>query len=289
MSVILGGVSCEELVDNYNEFADIGQGTGSRKGYLCDWDQRYAVAQGLLGYTRTSTAGGAISLYLPHKHPQLYNCYCSRVEFEPVGEPSRGPWQVAWTKCKVWASFESARFNLSTLTGFGDKGFVYAEQRMSASCEYVTIPRAFTRFKTTNKPTKFDLGIRLALVDIEITLHQMPYMPSTAVFSSAGFINNASYLGVSTGKLLFNGVSTEEVANTAGGYSLDATYSFTARSQRWDYVFDGDNNRWDQAVWPDGSTPFISSMDMSTIIPGAYKGENYSEIPVPILRDGERP
>jgi len=47
MAITINGVSCEEIVHNYGEGATL-QGLSSRKGYLCDWDDRFTVAKGLL-------------------------------------------------------------------------------------------------------------------------------------------------------------------------------------------------------------------------------------------------
>lgn len=272
MAFTINGILCQEIVAGYTESADLGDGVSSRKGFLCNWADRFTVAQGLLGLTSASGKGSAITLYYPARHPELLNCYVRRIDFEGVGLPSQGPYQLAWDKCIVWAEFGTGRFNPSGALSFGSgsQGFVYAEQKMASSCEWVTIPRRYTKFKTSGKKTGADAGVRLALVEIEITLHALPYMPDQVVLAKSGQINNAAYLGVGTGKLIFNGVTTSESANTDGTYTAEGTYSFTARTQRWDYGFDGDSNRWDQIVWPDGSTPFISSSDFTTIIPTGY-------------------
>lgn len=275
MARTINGILCQEISSGYTESAELGTGVQSRKGFLCSWGDRFTVAQGLLGYTQAASKGAPITFFYPARHPELLNCYVRRIDFEGVGVPTQGTYQLQYDQVIVWADFGSMRFNPSAQNSFGNgsggiNGFVYAEQKMASSVEWVTIPRRYTKFKTSGKKTGADAGIRLALVEIEITLHALPYMPDKVVLLKSGQINNSPYLGVGTGKLVFNGVTTSESANTDGTYTAEGTFSFTARSQRWDYAFDGDNNRWDQVVWPDGSTPFVTTTDFSTIIPAGY-------------------
>lgn len=284
MAFTLGGVLCDEISAGYTEAADLGSGVTSTKGFLCDWDDRFKVGRALLGYTssagkgKATSPGAAITFFYPAAHPELYNCFVQSIRFEGVGAPRQAPYQGGFTKCIVWANFGTMRFNPLGLAqnsfGDGNHGFIYAEQKMSSSAEYVTVPEKYTKFKTSGKKTGGDQGIRLALIQLEITLHALPYMPDFIVQQKSGQINDAAYLGFAAGKLMFNGVTTQESANTDGSYTMEGTYSFTGRSQRWDYGFDGaaagGNGAWDQIVWPDNVTPFISSTSFDTIIPTGY-------------------
>lgn len=271
MAITINGVVCEELVEGFAENVDLLQGFSASKGFLCDWNSRYLVANGLLGLTTVVSIGGLITLHYPAQYPQLPNVqgvYCQRIRIEPRGSPVGSSPQLIWPKAVVWAEYGRLPFFANPFQQIDPSTpLPYAEQRISASCEWVTIPGQFTKFKTSGIRTGQDKGIRLALAELEIRFPSLPYMPSSVVFSSAGMINNAPFLGVGTCKLIFNGVGTQTTANYDGSYTQEATYSFTARTQRWDYAFDGANNRWDQVVWPDGSTPFITATDFTNLLP----------------------
>jgi hypothetical protein len=58
MSVTINGVLCDVISRDYREGID-GRGPSATRGYLCDWDQRYTVANGLLGLTSFSGKGPA--------------------------------------------------------------------------------------------------------------------------------------------------------------------------------------------------------------------------------------
>lgn len=273
MSVTINGITCEEIVRDYQESAEIGTGISSRKGYLCDWNSRFAVAQGLLGFTSAAGKNGPVTVTTGMRHPELAYCFVRAVEFEPKGKPTRGAYQTAWDKCIVWASFGPARNLQWGAVGFGDgtHGFIYAEQKIATSCEWVTIPGRRLKFYTSNETIKTETGFRIGIAEIEITLHDLPYFPDYTVFNMTGQVNNAPFLGVATGKLVFNGVTTQESASSTGVYTLEATYSFTARTQRWDYGFDGLTNTWDLMVSVGGThTSPITLADFSVIFPAGY-------------------
>ncbi len=273
MAFTINGITCEEIVANYSEAADIGTGVTSRKGFLCDWADRFTVARGLLGLTTGAVKRGPVTVNIGASHPELNYCFVRSVEFEPKGRPTQGAKQLAFDKCIVWANFGPGRNVQWGAVGFGDgtHGFIFAEQKIAVSSEYVTIPGRRMKFYTSNEKVPTEFGFRLAIAELEITLHNLPYMPDYAVFESAGKINNAPFLGVDTGKLMFAGITTQESANTDGTYTLEATYAFTARTQRWDYAFDGLTGKWDLVV--SVGSPYVSPIkqaDFSTLFPVGY-------------------
>lgn len=272
MAFTINGIVCQEIVKDYSEQAEIGVGVNSRKGFLCNWTDRFTVAQGLLGFTSATGKNGAVTVQVGAKHPELQYCFVRSVSFEGKGRPQQGAFQMSFDKCIVWAEFGPARNVQWGQVGFGDgtHGFIYAEQKIATSCEWVTIPGRRSKFKTTGFTIPTEQGFRIGIAEIEITLHDLPYFPDYTVFNMTGKINNAAFLGVATGQLIFNGVTTNETMSSTGVYTLEASYAFTGRTQRWDYGFDGLNNRWDQIVMMDASTPIISSADFSTIFPAGY-------------------
>lgn len=273
MAITINGVVCQELVHGFSETVDIIDGPQARKGYLCNWTDRYTVARGLMGLTSASVVGGTVTVSYPSQYPQISTIYAHSISFEPKGPPLQSTPQLTWSKCVVWAEYARLPFFANVFNQIDpSRPLVYAEQRIGVSVEWLTIPKQFALFKTSLARTGQDVGIRLALVEMEIRFPQLPYMPSDTAINSAGLINDAPYLGVATGHLIFNGVTTQTTTLYDGSYSQEGVYSFTARSQRWDYAFDGYFNRWDQVVWKDGSTPFIATTSFDGILPDYVVG-----------------
>lgn len=272
MAITINGISCEELVGNYTEGADL-RGLTSRKGFLCNWADRYTVAIGLLGYSSTTGVGGTVSLVAPSRHPQLNNCFCNGVEFEGVGTPSQGSAQLAFPKCKVWAIYGSLNFQWGESNPFMniDPGtqFVYAEQEIDVGCEVITIPGRFLKFSGTTKLLADSYALRIGLVDLKITLHRVPYLPGQLILANAGAINNATYLGVAAGYLLFNGAQNRGQFGSDGTFTQSITYSFTYRTQPWDYSYNGSANAWQKVVRIDGSD-FTTRQSFAGLMPGDY-------------------
>lgn len=256
MAITVNGISCEEIVHSYGEGATL-QGLSSRKGYLCDWDDRFTVAKGLLGLSSTTGVGGTITLTAPSRHPELLNCFCTSVEFEGKGKPFQGSTQLAFPKCIVWGIYSSVNFTWGAPSPYMNidptTQFVYAEQEIDVAVEVLTIPGRSLRYYGTIRPVRQDFGLRIGIVDLKITLHRVPYLPGQAILQKAGEINDATYLGVGPGKLLFNGAHNRLQVLSDGAYTQDITYSFTARTQPWDYAYDAVSSSWKRVVQIDGS------------------------------------
>lgn len=271
MSITINGVVCEELVQNYGEAADM-RGVSSRKGYLCDWTDRFKVAKGLLGYNTTTSVGGTITIIAPSAHPELLNCYCTAVEFEPVGTPSQGAYQIAFPKCKVWGIYGSLNFTWGVPDPYMNidpsTPFIYAEQELDIGTEVITIPGSKLKY-SGGGVLEQDYGLKLTLMDLKITLHRVPYLPGQAILAKAGAINDATYLGVAAGQLLYNGATNRMQVGADGSYTQDITYSFTARQQPWDYAYDGTRNGWYKVQKSDG-TDLVTRQTFVGLFPDEY-------------------
>lgn len=271
MAITINGVSCQEIVRDYSESADL-RGLGSRKGFLCNWTDRFTVARGLLGLVSTSGVGGSITLTAPLRHPELYNCYCTGVEFEPVGVPSQGTYQLAFTNCIVWAIYGSMNFTWGSPDPYQNidptRPFIYAEQELDIGTSVVTIPGSKLKFSGGGAMDQ-DYGLPIAIVDMKITLHRVPYLPAQAIISKAGAINNATYLGVAAGYLLFNAASNRMVSMSDGTNTQSITYSFSYRSQPWDYAYDGSQNAWVKVLKASGSD-LVTRQSFVGLFPDEY-------------------
>lgn len=272
MAATINGIVCQEIVDQFSESFDFEAGIQCRKGYLCDWADRYAVVTGLIGISSSPVVNGAITLHASSPWPQLAQAYCRNVTVQPVGQPTQGALQEQWPQCIVWATYGTLPWFQNSGPQLDPSNPLYAEQTLDVSVEYVTIPGRALKF-SGGQAVGMDYGVRVALVDMSITFHWLPYVPTTAI-TAAGKINSTTFLGVAPGHLLFNGVRTTYSQQVDGSSSQDATYSFTFRPiARWDYGLCAETGTWLQIVTQTGSTPVIDSYDFvaSPIFPTVNK------------------
>lgn len=278
MSVIINGVSCEERAVNFSEEFELLHGPTARKGFFVpNWGDRYKVVVGLLGLSSTTKIGGRITLQTPSQWPEIPTMYAHRISIQPHGSPTSGGRQIQYPSCTVWADYGVMPWSFNPFDNqFNQldptRPLVFAEQRMSSSIEWIDVPGSALYWKTTPAALQQPGKYRVALVNMEITLKFLPYLPTYEVLASAGCCNDAPYLGVDTGKLAFNGVTTAQGAVSDGTFTQEGTYSFTARTQRWDYSYDWVNKLWDQVQISIGGSyvPLVPSFDFTQIIPSDY-------------------
>ncbi len=278
MAIIINGILCQELVEAFGESFDILGGPTARKGFLCDWADRYTVATGMLGLSSTTHIGGSITLLTPLQYPERTTMFARHIEIRGVGPPTQGVVQLQWPKAVLSVEYACLPWSFPGIDypGFNQidptHPYIWAEQNFSFGSEFITVPGKAVKFAISGKPLQQDWGFSSPKLDMQITLKNVPYMPSTAVLAAmAAPVNSALYLGVAAGFLLFNGAETHVTRSSDGTYTQEVTYSFSYRPiAPWDYTFDGTTGIWDQVVAAVGGAPVITRSDLSTIIPAFY-------------------
>lgn len=274
MAITINGVVCQELVEAFGESFDLTQGPSARKGFLCPWANRYAVATGLLGLSNTTHVGGLITLQTPLQYPERTTMYAHQIEIRGVGTPTQGTAQLQWTNAVVSVTYQCLPWSFAGIDYMQldpTHPYIYAEQNMSFSSEFITVPGKGVKFVTSGKPLDQDWGFMSPKLDMQITLKYVPYLPVVAILAALQApINSATYLGVAAGYLLFNGAENHQTRMSDGTFTQDVTYSFSYRPiAPWDYTYDGANNIWDKVVGLGGAA-IIARSDLSTIIPADY-------------------
>lgn len=293
MSVIINGITCEEIArkDGLREHADVISGFSARKGYFVpNWADRYKVINGLLGLSNAIKVGTQITLYTPAPYPEVSGVFAHNVEVEPVGSPSQGARQVQWPSCIIWVEYSRLPFFANSLNQLDPTNpQVFATQRISISTEYITIPATNLQFKTSGNvltsenSTDPHYAFPMSIMEYELTYHQIPWLPNFQTFTTtlgptslvigdtstpmAGSINNATFLQVPAGRLMFKGVSTDQSATYDGTYTQTISFSFAIRQVPWDFAWDSTAKKWDQVVLQGTSQGIIPRLDFSTLLP----------------------
>lgn len=280
-----GPVVAQEIVDGYEESVHLQYGPRARKGYLVPWSQRFWVAIGFLGLARTTSIGGVITFSTPLQHPELTTCYAHSVDIQGVGSPIQGSRQLAYDQCIVWVNYETLPWSFSPNSQINpNQPVVFAEQKIASSVDAMTLPGYGLYWAKTGSVAQMQsFQYRMAVIDIEISLKNFPYMPSPAALTQAGTINYQTFFGVAKGSLMFMGVTTQQGSDASGNLiQSEVNYKFTARSLVWNGYYNSDTQSFDTLctsgtyVPPSLGPPFdpgnsiIPYSDFTKIFPAPY-------------------
>jgi hypothetical protein len=272
MSVTIGGIACDELFRDYEEGVNA-RGPYGSKAYLCDWANRYAVANAMLGLS--SYSGGAVSFTAPMPHPETPRMYVQDVALAGVGKPGAGTGNIRYEKAVVVARFGVSEFGAiipgdlpAQLNIDPATPFIYAEQTLEDSVEWKTIPGKKVKV-TGGLPLTQDLAFPIHDVVMNITLHRLPFMPvNTARLKNR--VNSGTFLGCPEGHVMFNGCRTQRAWFSDGSESQDMHLGFTYRiDHEWNETPNPYANGW-VLMQDDEGNDIFPYADLSVIFPTAY-------------------
>ena len=276
MSVTIGGVACEEVVDGFEEGIHEG-GPVATKKYLCAWASRYTVANTFLGLvTYSGGAGGPINLTRPLSYPESANMWAREVTIAGRGKPTQGSSQIQFDKALITVNYGVPQFSFTSNPDQSldpTSPFVYATQDIDFGREMITIEKSALTLANGNKLKDVPYAFPLPNAVLTIQLHRVPYLPALAILTALQRpLNQSTFLGVAPGYLMFNGCKTHEEASSDGTLTRSITYIFAYRPiLRWDEVFDPNGTSGPQQVRYNGAAILLRS-DLSTLIPSAYRG-----------------
>lgn len=277
MSVVIGGVVCQEIVEGLEEGIH-DQGPVAQKKYLCDWGSRYALANAMLGLVHGQ--GGtnpSITFQVPQQYPQSLNMWAREISIKGVGQPTQGPVQLQFPKAIVTVNYAVPQFGyLSNPDQSLDPSnpYIWATQEIDFARQSLTIERSSLQLANGHKfATTQPYSLPLPTVIMSITLHKVPYLPAAQIITAIQKpLNNATYLGIGAGYLMFNGGKSHMEASTDGTYTQELTLNFAYRPLlRWDEVYDPDGVSGPVQVQYNGAAILLRS-DLSTLVPSAYHG-----------------
>lgn len=286
MAITINGVVCQEIVADYEESAEWSSGPSGTKSFLCSWADRYTVANGLLGLSTTVSVGGVITLNLPMQHPQIPTIFVQGITIKPAGPffQGTGP-QFAFPQAVITAHYARVPWNFSGIDYQQINPatpFIYAKQNIRFENQTITVQGKDAWWKTAesgkNVTTGQSYGFPICVVQLEITLIHIPYLPAQAIFTAANApLNSVEWLNCAPGTLFFRGAENEQVFDAAGNANANLRLAFSYRPiAPWDQDWHGSPlspPQWDTVVTTSGgSTPFIARSDLSVLIPSYYNG-----------------
>lgn len=275
MSMVINGVTVEEIIRDFGEDFDLQGGPRAAKGFLCDWADRYRVVIGLVGLSNPVNVGGVITINAPLQYPEISTIYCHSVRIEPKGPPIRGPAQLAFSHCIVWAEYRAMPWSWAGVDYQQidpATPLLYAKQNLSMTIQFYEIPGRALYYKTGKVPTGQSRSFPCPIINMRITLIRVPYFPAQGAIQAAtqGPLNQGIFLGCPDGTVMFNGLENDQTWDSEGNFNQDLTYSFSYRPVApWDYGFNPTSRIWDQVV-DSGNNPIMKRTDLRVLFPGYY-------------------
>lgn len=275
MAITINGVRCEELVDGYGEELD-DQGPRGSKYYLCEWQDRYTLANGLLGLVSVS-GGSTISFTVPYPHPESPNMFVGSVRIKGVGRPGQGSRNLEFPKAVVMVDFGRPKYNFSSTQDPSgthsidpSTALVYATQEIDEGGEFVTLPGSALVFDSGVKIQE-DGSLFVPHDEIVITFHKFPYFPFSTS-SLKGKTNASLFLGCPAESLLYHG------QKISSSFLSDGTQTHEVR-RHWSYR---EVAGWNKRLLPDGSgwgyfkyassgARVFPTADYTPLLPTAYR------------------
>jgi hypothetical protein len=292
MSVVIAGITCQEVVHDYEEQYDVMQGPTAVKKYLVpNWSDRFTVIHGILGLSSVPLPGGLITLKLPMPFPELAaestnalaSMYARNVVCKGVGPPVQGANNIAFTSALITVNFGPYPWTFQGIDYMQIdplNPYIWIEQHISFASEWITVPGTQVFFLSSGKPVGQSYGFKSPQASLTLTLKNIPYLPAQQIITAEQApINSTTYLGVLPGYLQFEGGEDSRTQASDGTQTAELTLSFTARSiAPWDFIYNQANSGgtppfWDQvSASAGGYVAVMKRSDISTIIPAAYTG-----------------
>jgi hypothetical protein len=278
MSIVINGVTCEVISTGYSEKADQ-SGPSATRGYLCDWDQRFLVANSLLGIVKYTGSGatGQVTFANPGRLDELPGLLTMGVRIEGKGQPFQNAAGLGYPYAIVWTDYGI----LPYVAGGGSDGaqidpntsFTYATQELDSSNQYVEIPKNTLYYADSNTPSTLNRSVIVTVIEMKITFHRLPYIPMPALVH-ADKINDATFLGIETGKVKFDGITVSRDFSGPDGSQIEqkASFHFSYRPVAdWNMVPSASNpGNWTLLKFRTRTISPYVYYDLRNVWPGSY-------------------
>lgn len=220
-------------IDNQGAFFDV-------EYFTEQWVNTDAFVNFLLGFrTLTGGAGGTITSRGPHQHPLSPNLFCqSAIVTEGFGGPAlnangypiynggaiiRATYRP-WLPSPVEMTPNELLQQIDPSTPI-----LWCTQELEGDVEPYSIPSIGLVFTDTGKPTNHPYRFLLPVMNMSLTYHKVPYMPTTVFRSMRGKVNSTTFLGAPQGYVLFKKYRTTRDVQSDGSIAQKLQLLFVER------------------------------------------------------------
>ena len=226
----------------------------------------------LLGYTSWNGTSG-VYVYA-YQMPLSPNLTCQSAECVGVGVPNLNAtgYPSYSTGFLVKARFEVPRFNtVPTQDPYNYQGIdqgtpiLWCTQNLDFQTDVIVLPSTQYKWQSDNSPCGVPIRIEVGITTMDLTFHQVPYLPSTLIRSLRNHVNTMTVLGSQPGYLLFKGARSQLTMQSNGSYSRTLQLIFQERDYPWNQLVRRDSLQWDTPTDSSGHTMY-SSADLTPLI-----------------------
>jgi hypothetical protein len=283
MAATIAGVFCEEIVRDYKESVD--PDPIITKLYTCPWPQRYAAANGMLGFA-TANRNGVVTFNPAYRHPESPSLVAQRISITGRGQPTQGPLQLQYPTAVIEVQFLAQNWvGLPQDDPDGSQAidpsskFLYCTQTVDFGCEYVTIPGSSLVYQSSghagigvvSRPFNQDVPLRVQHAEMSLTFHKLPYI-FVSFLPLIDNVNKTTFLGQPPQCVKFNGGNVQREFQSDGSVTQAVQLSFSCRpNHTWNQVPDpGGSSAWVGYSYADG-TPVFPPADLTQVFPQGYQ------------------
>ena len=230
--------------------------------YVFDnWAQSDDVINNLIG--AVSRTGGLTTRNSPHQHPLSPNLYCRTARAQGASSPvlNAGGLPNYSGSYFIWATYRPRSwdgviqasddpYNLEQIDP--STPILWCTQELDDDTEVIVIPNHAYQWLSDGTKAGVPFKKFVNLIVMRLTFHRLPYMPTGAIRPYKNKYNTSTFLGASSGKVLFKGCQTQREASTDGSIVQRATLTFIEREANWNSYWRRDTMAWDTMV--DGSS-----------------------------------
>lgn len=254
------------------------QGPYFRVEYLINsYAQSSIFVDFLLGLVNAT--GTTYGRRAPHRHPLAPNLYCQSAEVvEGFGGPllnaSGLPQYAGAAKIRAeyrpWAGgcLEMTPNELNQQIDPATP-ILWCTQEIEGSVETYTLPKTSLKFISDNSPTDMPFRLNVSVMHMNLTFHQVPYLPATVLANAmAAPVNNATFLGVATGLVLYKGFKTSREYQSDGTVAQKVMLSFARRptGMKWNHLPRPDTLVWAGVVAQSGGGVPYNESDLGALL-----------------------
>jgi len=255
MDILNGSLTIEHTEIGRSPISEFSlAGYGEHRVLLCDWDDRYTLAQQLMGYVTDD--GG--TYYKPQKHPEFDQALVVRVTIEPKGTPAdTGDTQrLGWTHAQLTVEYGNRD------DGSISNSTALVTESLEPAAEVITMPDTQLYWDNGQaEPLKPD-GVEaptfvLRMCEWIYTRHQVLDLPSQ-LFSAVGTVNQFALTSNSLGAtfpvwtLLYSMPRLTRTLTVRGWTAWEIEMRFTYRPNSWFKFLKGDGS-WNFMYDSDGN------------------------------------
>lgn len=239
MSQIIGNVVCQELVAGSRE-GNGARGAQATKRWLCDWADRFKLADALMGEGVGQTLAG-MDLTAPVQHPHIVApCLANQVWIGGVDSPRKGAdgyleWNYAIVEVDYAAPvFGTPAYPYPEFSPDPTQPILYAEINLDIESQELTLRDSVywqegigLAGKTLSSTYH---SVHIPIVHVGLTFHRTRFLPLAASVTAAKAPLNVNdpWWGLPRGHWLFKGVRTH-TAVYSDGLAKDCTLALVGR------------------------------------------------------------